>query len=77
MHTSKFTISLPFEFCFFSKFDSHATSCAPCTKAKAACKPFDADRAWAKARAEMIQEDEATNRHGVEDGSFEEAGGIE
>jgi len=31
------------------------TSCAPCTKAKAACKPFDADRARAKARAEMIR----------------------
>ena len=55
MHTSEFAISLPFEFCFFSKFHSHATSCAPCAKAKAACKPFDADRARAKARAETIR----------------------
>jgi len=42
MHTSEFAVSLPFEFCFFSKFHSHATSCTPCAKAKAACKPFDA-----------------------------------
>jgi len=33
---------------------SHATSCTPCARAKAACKPFDADRARAKARAEMV-----------------------
>ena len=59
MHTSKFAVSLPFEFCFFSKFYSHATSCALCAKAKAACKPFDADRAWAKARAEMIRRSQA------------------
>jgi len=30
-------------------------SCAPCAKAKAACKPFDADKARAKAKAEMVQ----------------------
>jgi len=30
------------------------TSCAPCAKAKAACKPFDADKACAKARVEVI-----------------------
>ena len=40
-------------------FRSHATSCALCAKAKAACKPFDADRAWAKARAETIQRSQA------------------
>jgi len=40
-------------------FYSHATSCAPCAKAKAACKPFDADRAWAKARAEKIRRSQA------------------
>jgi len=54
MHTSKFVISLLFKFCFFVKFYSYAMSCAPCTKAKAACKPFDADRAWAKARVEAV-----------------------
>ena len=31
------------------------TSCAPCTKAKAACKPFDANRVHTKARAEVVQ----------------------
>jgi len=40
-------------------FYSHATSCAPCAKAKATCKPFDADRAWAKARAEKIRRSQA------------------
>jgi len=59
MHISKFAVSLPFEFCFFSKFYSHATSCALCAKAKAACKPFDADRAQAKARAETIWRSQA------------------
>jgi len=59
MHTSEFAVSLPFESCFFSKFHSHATSCAPCAKAKAACKPFDADRARAKARAETIRRSQA------------------
>jgi len=34
-------------------------SCAPCSKAKATCKPFDADRAWAKARAETIRRSQA------------------
>jgi len=36
-------------------FCSHATSCAPCAKAKAACKPFDADKARAKAKAETAR----------------------
>ena len=36
-------------------FCSHATSCAPCAKAKAACKPFDADRARAKAKVETAR----------------------
>jgi len=31
------------------------TSCAPCTKAKAAYKPFDTDKTWAKARMEAVQ----------------------
>ena len=55
MHTSKFAVSLLFKFCSFAKFFSHATFCAPYAKAKAACKPFDTDRTWAKARAEMIR----------------------
>ena len=33
-----------------ANFYSHATSCAPCAKAKAACKPFDVDKAHVKAR---------------------------
>jgi len=40
-------------------FHSHATSCAPCAKAKAACKPFDADKARAKARVEMARRSKA------------------
>jgi len=36
-------------------FYSYATSCAPCAKAKAACKPFDVDRARAKAKAETAR----------------------
>jgi len=59
MHTSKFTVNLPFKFYSFTKFYSHATSCAPCAKAKAACKSFDADRAWAKARVEVVRRSQA------------------
>jgi len=33
---------------------SHATCCTPCAKAKAAYKPFDVDKARAKAKAEMV-----------------------
>ena len=33
---------------------SYATSCTSCTKAKAACKPFNTDKAQAKAKAEMV-----------------------
>jgi len=40
-------------------FYSHATSCAPCARAKAACKPFDAERAHAKARAETVRRSRA------------------
>jgi len=59
MHTSKFAVSLPFKFCSFAKLYSHATSCAPCAKAKATCKPFDADRAQAKAKAETARRSNA------------------
>jgi len=55
LYSPKFAVSLPLEFCSFAKFYSHATSCAPCAKTKAACKPFDADRARAKARVEAVQ----------------------
>jgi len=34
-------------------------SYTPCAKAKAACKPFDADKAYAKARAEVVQRSKA------------------
>jgi len=59
LYSSNFAVSHPLKFCSFAKFFSHAKSCAPCAKAKAACKPFDADRAWAKARAETIQRSQA------------------
>ena len=59
LYSSKFAISLSLEFCSFAKFFSHAKSCAPCAKAKAACKPFDADRAWAKTRVETIRRAQA------------------
>ena len=54
MYTSKFAISPLFKFCSFAKFYSHATSYAPCAKAKAAYKPFDADQAQAKTRVEAV-----------------------
>ena len=38
---------------------SHATSCTPCAKAKAACKPFDAERAQAKTKVEAARRSKA------------------
>jgi len=38
---------------------SNATSCTPCAKAKAACKPFDADKARVKAKAETARRSKA------------------
>jgi len=38
---------------------SYAISCAPCAKAKAACKLFDAERARAKAKAEAARRSKA------------------
>jgi len=38
---------------------SYATSCAPCARAKAVCKPFDAERACAKARTETVRRSRA------------------
>jgi len=37
----------------------NATSCAPCARAKAAYKPFDADRAWRKAKDETARRAQA------------------
>ena len=55
VHSAKFAVSLHLIFfCSFAKFYSHATSCAPCTKAKAACRSFDANKAHAKARVEAV-----------------------
>ena len=59
LYSSKFAVSLPLKFCSFAKFFSHVKSCALCAKAKAACKPFDTDRARAKARAETIWRSQA------------------
>ena len=59
LYSSKFAVSLPLKFCSFAKFFSHVKSCALCAKTKAACKPFDADRARTKARAETIPRSQA------------------
>jgi len=37
----------------------NATSCSPCARAKAACKPFDADRAQRKAKEETARRAQA------------------
>ena len=59
LYSSKFAVSLLPKFCSFTKFFSHAKSYAPCAKAKAACKSFDADKARTKTRAEMIRRSQA------------------
>ena len=33
----------------------NATSCSPCARAKAACKPFDVDGAWRKVKEETAR----------------------
>jgi len=61
LHPSKFAVSnclnCYFILFFFAKSFpfSYATSCAPCTKAKAACKPFDTDKACTKAKVEIAR----------------------
>jgi len=72
LYSPKFAVSLPLKFCFFTKFFSHAKSCAPCSKAKAACKPFDADRAQAKARAETIWRSQARKMKQQTDAEWKE-----
>jgi len=52
-------VQIVFFFFLLISFCSHVTSCAPCAKAKAACKPFDADRARAKAKAETARRSNA------------------
>ena len=37
----------------------NATSCSPCARAKAACKPFDVDGAWRKAKDETARRAQA------------------
>jgi len=37
----------------------NATSCSPCARAKAACKPFDTDGAWRKAKEETVRRAQA------------------
>jgi len=60
LYPPKFAVSILFEF-FFSLLIvcNHATSCAPCAKAKAACKPFDVEKAQAKAKVETVQRSKA------------------
>jgi len=57
LYSSKSAISNWPELLNFAKsfLFSHATSCAPCAKAKAAYKPFDAERAQAKAKTEAAR----------------------
>jgi len=60
LYPPKFTVSILFEF-FFSLLIvcSHTTSRAPCTKAKAACKPFNMEKTRAKAKAETVRRSKA------------------
>jgi len=53
LYSPKFAVSICLNRSFFANFCSHATSCTPCTKAKAACKSFDVNKACTKAKAEM------------------------
>ena len=53
LYSSKFAVSNRLN-CRFS-----AISCAPCAKAKAACRPFDADKARAKVKAETARRSKA------------------
>jgi len=61
VQTSGFYVSHKICHEFFVKFlyyfvnsYSHAMSCTPCTKAKAACKPFDTDKTHTKTRVEAV-----------------------
>ena len=46
-------------FPYFVNCYSHAMSCTPCAKAKAACKPFKVDKACAKAKTETVWKSKA------------------
>ena len=61
LYSSKSAVSNLPEFLNFTKsfLFSHATSCAPYAKAKATCKPFDAERAQAKAKTETARRSKA------------------
>jgi len=56
--------------------------CASYTKVKVICKPFDADKAYIKTKAEssskvQSKEDKATNECKVEDRGFKKVRGLE
>ena len=57
LYPPKFAVSNCLNCYFFAKsfLFSYATSCAPCAKAKAACKPFNVDKTQAKAKAETAR----------------------
>ena len=61
LYSSKSAVSNWSELLNFAKsfLFSHATSCAPCVKAKATCKPFDAKKARVKAKAETARRSKA------------------
>jgi len=50
---------LPEQDCWLTQFLRNTTSCSPCARAKAACKPFDADGAWRKAKEETARRAQA------------------
>jgi len=54
LYSPKFAISICLNHPLSANFCSHTILCTPCTKAKAACKLFDADRACTKAKAEAF-----------------------
>ena len=50
----------------------NATSCAPCARAKAACKPFDADGARRKAKDETAKRAQARKTKQQTDAEWKE-----
>ena len=48
------------------------TLCAPCARAKAACKPFDVDRAWRKAKDETVRRAQARKMKQQTDAEWKE-----
>jgi len=59
--------------CSLANFDfRNATSCSPCARAKAACKPFDTDRARRKAKEETARRAQARKKKQQTDAEWKE-----